>query len=113
MAGLGWQKKAGVRLITVGLYYINAASNSSVEPKVTKSLSGIASAPNVTALDLEPFGRPLLPPVTRLGFLAFLSSSSIPFSALIDLWCAEITSSCDLIVLFWVCLLYTSPSPRD
>jgi hypothetical protein len=58
--GLGWasKKRPAVRL------------DSTVVPKVTKSLSGIASAPNITALDLEPFGRPLLPPVTRLGFLA-------------------------------------------
>jgi hypothetical protein len=60
--GLGWagKKRPAVRLQTEGLYYINAASNSSVVPKVTKSLSGIASAPNVTALDLEPCGRPRL-----------------------------------------------------
>jgi hypothetical protein len=39
VAGLGWQQKAGVRLITVGLYYayINAAVTSALVPKGTKS----------------------------------------------------------------------------
>jgi hypothetical protein len=75
----GLTKKGGqsVRLLTAGLYYINAASNSALVPKVTKSLSGIASAPNVTALDLEPLGRPRLPPATLFGFLAFLLSSMV------------------------------------
>jgi hypothetical protein len=76
--GLGWasKKRPGVRLQTAGLYYINVASNSSVEWKVTKSLSGIASAPNATALDLEPccahggsllWPSPLPPPTSDTG----------------------------------------------
>jgi hypothetical protein len=52
---------------------INAADTSALVPKGTRSLSGIASAPELTAfdLDLNPpllpwvLGRPLLlPPVT-------------------------------------------------
>jgi hypothetical protein len=35
--GLGSQKRPAVRLLTVGLYYISAASNSAVVPKGTKS----------------------------------------------------------------------------
>ena len=85
-----------MRLLTAGLYYIDAAATSALVPKGIKSLSGIASAPKATALDLEPLGRPLLPPVTRFGFISFLLSSSIPFSALIALYLYSITSSCDL-----------------
>jgi hypothetical protein len=58
-AGLGWQKKVGSALTNCGFIYITLRllKTATVVPKVTKPLSGIASAPNATALDLEPFGR--------------------------------------------------------
>ena len=68
MAGL-WadKKRPAVRLdlLTAGNYYINAAATSALDPNGTKFLSGIASAPELTALDLKPFGRPRLPPASH------------------------------------------------
>ena len=69
----GWasKKRPAVRLLTAGLYYINAAVTSALVLKGTKSLSGIASAPKATDLDLEPLGKPHVSVLCRTVYFVY------------------------------------------